>query len=302
MASKRHMTRAAAKPASDRTGLAIVIMIAAVAMLVVMSTCVKLVGTDYHVFQIAFLRNVVAMFVTIPFVLYGGGIASLKTRRPLLQLTRSVTGLTGVCCFFYAVQHMPVADVTVISQAVPLFVTALAMPLLKEQVGWRRWSAVAAGFAGVLMALGPVDQIAAAALVAVCGTLLWSITILTVRTLGATDNPSTTTFYYMVFGTVVAGAVQPWFWKPVTTEMLLLCVAAGILGAVAQLMIAFALKFGEASVVTPFNYTAIVWGIVVDALLWSVWPQWWTLAGASVITAAGIYIFRREAARKRRSV
>src|SRR5690606_8271439 len=104
-----------------------------------------------------------------------------------------------------------------------------------------------------------------------------------------------------VFGTVVAGAVQPWFWEPVTMNMLLLCLAAGILGAVAQLMIAFALKFGEASVVTPFNYTAIVWGIVVDLIVWSVWPQWRTLAGAAVITAAGIYVFRREAARKTRA-
>jgi drug/metabolite transporter (DMT)-like permease len=301
MASKPQSTCAAAKPAPDRTGLAIVIMIVAVAMLVLMSTCVKLVGPEYHVFQVVFLRNVVAMVVMLPFVLYDGGVSALKTRRPFLQLTRSVSGLTGVCCFFYAVQHMPIADVTVISQAVPLFVTALAVPLLHERVGWRRMSAVATGFAGVVMALGPVGHVSAAALVAVCGTALWAVTMLTVRTLGATDNPSATTFYYMVFGTLVAGAVQPWFWEPVTTQMLLLCLGAGALGALAQLLIAFALKYGEASVVTPFNYTAIIWGIVVDLLLWSVWPQWWTLAGAAVITAAGIYIFRREAARKARA-
>lgn len=295
MASKPHIARAELKSSPDRTAFAIGIMILAVAMLVMMSTAIKLIGPAYHVFQIVFLRNVVAMFVMVPFVLREGGIASLKTRRPLAQLTRSISGLSGVCCFFFAVQHIPVADVTVISQAVPLFVTALAVPLLKERVGWRRWTAIGIGFAGVVIALGPVGQISAPALVAVCGTMLWSVTMLTVRSLGATDSPSTTTFYYMVFGTLVAALVQPWVWQTPTGEVWLLCVAAGILGAVAQLLIAFALKFGEASVVTPYNYTAIVWGVLVDLTLWSIWPQWWTLAGAAVITAAGLYIFRREA-------
>lgn len=280
---------------ADRPGLAIIIMVIAAAMLVAMGTCVKLIGPDHHVFQITFLRNFFAMFVVLPFVLRDGGVKALKTNRPWLQLTRSVSGLTGVTCFFYALQYIPVTDVTVISQAVPLFVTALAVPFLKEVVGWRRWSAVAVGFLGVLLALGPVDQISVAALVAVCGTALWSITILTVRLLGATDNPSATTFYYMVFGTVVAGVVQPWVWQTPTLEVWLYCIAAGALGGVAQVLIATALKFGEASVVSPFNYTGIVWGVFVDLLLWSVYPSWWTMAGAAVITLAGIYIFRREA-------
>lgn len=280
---------------SDRPALAIGIMIVAVAMLVAMSTMVKLTGTEFHAVQIVFLRNLVAMFVLMPFIFRDGGMAALKTRRPGMQLVRSLSGITGVTCFFYAAQRLPIAEVTVISQAQPLFVTALAVPFLKEHVGWRRWSAVAVGFLGVSIALGPLDQVVAASLFAVLGTMLWSITILSIRSLGATDLPSTTTFYYMVFGTVVAGLLQPWFWKTPTTEVLLLCVAAGFLGAVAQLLIAYALKFGEASLVSPFNYTAILWGVVIDLVVWSVFPSWWTLAGAGVITLAGLYIFHREA-------
>jgi len=281
---------------TDTPVLAIILMIIAVAMLVGMNALVKLVGTDYHVFQIAFLRNVVAAFVLMPFVMRDGGIAALKTRRPGLQLLRSVSGLTGMCCFYFAVQHLPVAEVMVISQAVPLFVTALALPILGEIVGWRRWSAVALGFCGVLLALGPIDQVSNAALFAVAGTGLWAIAMLTIRILGATESPAATTFYYMVFGTLVAGLVQPWFWKTPPFELWPLFIGAGLLGAIAQLMIAHALKVGEASVVSPFNYTAIIWAIAIDMVLWGVFPNHWTLAGAAVITASGLYIFRREAA------
>lgn len=281
---------------TDTPVQAIIMMIIAVAMLVAMNTLVKLIGSDYHVFQIAFLRNVVAAIVLTPFVMRDGGLAALRTRRPGLQLLRSMSGLTGVCCFFFAVQRLPVADVMVISQAVPLFVTALAVPILRETVGWRRWSAVALGFLGVVLALGPVDQISTAALVAVAGTALWSMTILTIRKLGATDSPAATTFYYMVFGTLVAGLVQPWVWRTPPMELWPLFIGAGLLGAIAQLMIAHALKVGEASVVSPFNYTAIIWAIAIDLALWGVFPSQWTLAGAAVITASGLYIFRREAA------
>ncbi len=279
---------------ADRPALAISVMIVAVAMLVAMNTAVKLIGTEYHVFQVAFLRNLVAMFVLMPLVLRDGGVKALKTRRPALQLARSITGLLGVCCFYYAVQRLPVADVMVISQAVPLFVTALAVPLLKEMVGWRRWVAVSVGFAGVVLALGPVDQVGGAALAALAGTVHWSLTFLSIRSLSATDNPSATTFSYMVFGTIAAGLVQPWFWTPLTHDVLMLAIAAGFLGAIGQFLIAYAMRFGEASVVTPFNYSAILWAVMIDLAIWGIAPSWWTLGGAAIITAAGLYIFRRE--------
>ena len=279
---------------TDRPATAIAIMLAGVALLVGMNTAVKLIGQEFHVFQIVFLRNVVAALLLLPVVLATAGAAALRTRRPGMQLIRTLSGLSSVSCFYYAVQRLPVADVMVISQAVPLFVTALAVPLLRETVGWRRWSAVGAGFLGVLIALGPVEQVSGAALIAVAGTLLWAITFLAVRSLGATDNPSATTFYYMVLGTIAAGVLQPWFWATPTQEMLVLCLAAGVFGALGQLLLAWALRFGEASLVTPFNYSAILWGVGVDLALWSVAPSGWTLGGAAIIAAAGLYIFRRE--------
>lgn len=291
--SKRH---------TDRPALAIAMMIVAVAMLVGMNTIVKLIGPEYHAFQVVFIRNVVAALVLVPLVMRDGGLGALRSRRPGLHLMRSLSGTVGVCCYFYAVQRLPVGEVMVISQAVPLCVTALAVPVLGERVGWRRWSAVALGFCGVLLALGPVGEVSVAALVAVLGTVIWAVTLLTVRVLGATDSPAAITFYYMLFGTLAAGLVQPWVWHTPPLELWALFGAAGFLGAIAQLLIAYALKLGEASIVSPFNYTAIIWGIAIDLAIWSAWPSVWTLAGAGIITAAGLYIFRREGSAKIGSV
>ncbi|MDA7948827.1 MAG: DMT family transporter [Hyphomicrobiaceae bacterium] len=286
---------------TDRPALAIAIMIIAVMVLVAMNACVKLIGPGYNAVQVTFIRNLIAAFVLFPFVMRDGGIASLKTRRPGLQLLRSLSGIAGVTCYFYGVQHLPIGEVTVISQATPLFVAALAVPILKESVGWRRWSAIVVGFVGVIVALGPVGQIGLPGLVVVAGTLLWAVTILTVRTLGRTDSPATTTFYYMVLGTLIAGAAQPWVWKTPPSDLWILFVAAAVFGAAGQLLIAHALRIGEASIVTPFNYTAIVWGVAVDFFLWNVFPTVWTLGGAAIITLAGLYLFRREAAVKEKS-
>jgi drug/metabolite transporter (DMT)-like permease len=97
-----------------------------------------------------------------------------------------------------------------------------------------------------------------------------------------------------VFGTIASGVLQPWIWRMPAADVWLMPLAAGLLGALAQLLIAHALRVGPSSVISPFNYMAIVWGIIIDLLIWSVYPSVWTLAGAAVITLAGVYISCRE--------
>ncbi|MDA7948828.1 MAG: DMT family transporter [Hyphomicrobiaceae bacterium] len=286
---------------TDRPALAIAIMIIAVMALVATNVCVKLIGPDTNAVQVVFIRNMVASLVLFLFVLRDGRVASFRFRRPGLQLLRAFAGISGIACYYYGVQRISVGEVTVISQATPLFVAALAVPILKEAVGWRRWSAILLGFIGVVVALGPVRQAGFPGLVVVLGALLWAVTILTVRMLGRTESPAATTFYYMVIGTLITGVAQPWVWKTPPSDLWVLFVAAGVLGAMGQLLVAHALRVGEASIVTPFNYTAIIWGVAVDFFLWQVFPTVWTLGGAAIITIAGLYLFRREAAVKEAS-
>jgi drug/metabolite transporter (DMT)-like permease len=285
----------------DKTTLGILMMIAAVALLTVMNVLVKLIGPDYHATQISFIRNCVAAMVLLPLLLRSGGPAILKTRRPGTHFIRGLLGVAGNILYFFAFQHLAVSDVIVISQAVPLFVTVLAIVFLGEVVGLRRWLAVTAGFIGVLIAINPTGTVEAATLIAVMATILWASTILLVRTLTATESPYTIAFYFMVLGAVITGAMQPWYWQPLPLEMVWLFVGVGVTGAGGQLLMGYALKLAEASVVSPFNYTAIVWAIVFDAILWGVLPTWTTLTGAAIITAAGIYIFRREALLRKKS-
>jgi len=274
-------------------------MIGAVALLTLMSTLVKVIGPDYHPVQISFLRNVIAAIVILPILLRAGGAGVLKTRRPGLITVRAVAGISGNILYFYAFQRMSIGDVVVIAQAVPLFVTALAVLFMGERVGWRRWMAVGVGFGGVVIAINPSGDVSSVSLIAVGATGLWASTILMMRSLGATESPYAISFYFMTLGAIMTAFAQPWVWQTPTPEVLLLLIGVGVAGAFGQILMSYALKLADASVVSPFNYTGILWAIMFDLLIWDVVPTWATLAGAALITVAGVYIFHRESVARR---
>jgi drug/metabolite transporter (DMT)-like permease len=275
--------------------LGIVMMIGAVALLTIMSALVKVIGPDYHPVQISFLRNMIAAMVILPILMRVGGFTVLKTNRPGLITVRSIAGISGNILYFYAFQRMAVGDVIVIAQAVPLFVTAMAVLLMKEQVGWRRWLAVSVGFVGVVIAINPGGGELTGSLVAVAATGLWASTILMMRSLGATESPYSISFYFMAIGAALTAIAQPWVWQTPTFDVWVLLIGVGVSGAFGQILMSYALKLAEASVVSPFNYTGILWGVGMDLVIWGVAPATATLLGAALITVAGIYIFHREA-------
>lgn len=274
-------------------------MMAAVAFLAAMNVAIKLIGPDYHPAQVTLLRNIVAAAVIVPFILKAGGVATLKTKRPWAHVARALNGTLGNILFFYAVARLAVADVMVISQAVPMFVAVMAVLVFKERVGWRRWAAISVGFLGVVVTVNPTGEVHPATLVTVVATMLWASTMLQLRSLGRTESPYTVVFYYMIAGTLMTAVLQPWVWRTPPPDVLMLFIAAGILGAFGQLLMTYALKVAEASVVSPYNYTAIIWGMIFDLAVWGVTPEAATLWGAAIITAAGLYLFHREALRKR---
>ncbi len=275
--------------------MGIVMMVVAVFFLTTMNMLVKVIGPSYHPTQITFLRSLIALLLVVPFLLRAGGVSLFRTRRPGLHFIRSVFGTTGNVLFFYAYQYMTVGDVIVISQAVPLFVTILAVLFLAEKVGIRRWVAVSVGFLGVVIAIDPAGDFEAISLVAVAGTCIWACTILLMRKLGETESPYTVTFYFMLLATLITACFQPWVWQPLDARVTVLIIGTGVTGVIGQLLMTASLKYAEASVVSPFNYTGIIWAVAFDLLIWDVIPAWSTVLGAAIITATGIYIFRREA-------
>jgi drug/metabolite transporter (DMT)-like permease len=286
-------------PAGRAVAAGILLMILAVGLFTVMNTFVKLIGPGYHPFEAVFFRNVVAVFLVIPFVLASGGLGTLKTKRPSGHLLRAVAGITSNVCFFAAYQRIALADGMVVSMAVPIFATLLAIPLLGEKVGWRRWVAILAGFIGVLIALKPGGGIQTGSLFALAGTFAWALTILFVKKLSTTETPYTIVFYYMLTGAVIAAAVMPWVWVTPTPQVLIYYLGAGVVGGLAQIAMTFALKLAPASVVSPFEYTQIGWAVLFDLALWGVSPSAATLIGAAIVIATGLYIFYREAGPRR---
>jgi drug/metabolite transporter (DMT)-like permease len=282
------------KLTQNKVKFGIMMMIIAVAMLTAMSVLVKLVEISYHPVQITFMRSIIAMLFILPFVIKAGGISILKTKRAGLHLMRSLAGTLGNILYFYSFQRMAVGDVIVISQAVPLFVTIFAILFLGEQVGVRRWLAVLLGFLGVIIAIDPVGNFNATSLIVVAATGLWASTILFMRCLGTTESPYAVAFYFMAICSLITACVQPFVWQIPTPRMLLLVLGIGFTGAMGQILMTTALKYAQASVISPFNYTGILWAVGFDLIIWGVTPAWTTIIGAGVITVTGVYIFYRE--------
>ena len=277
----------------------IVMMLASTGVFVTMNVIIKLIGPSYDAIQVTFIRNMVASLVVVPFIVHSGGLPILKTSRPWMHAARSLGGIVSTVLYFYAFVRLPLADVMVISQAVPLIVAMLAAVILKEQVGIRRWGAIFVGFIGVLVTLNPTTAIRPEVFVAIAAAAIWAVTVLVLRSLGRTESPYTVVFYYMVSGTVLTGMLMPWLWQPLPIDVLAMLAVAGVLGAFGQILMTYAFKLADASLISPFNYTSILWGIGFDALVWSLAPSSTTLWGAAIITSAGIYLLHREGIRRK---
>lgn len=275
--------------------IGILLMVIAVGCFSAMNMFVKLIGPEYHPFEAVFFRNTMAAMMIIPIVLFSGGLKTLKTKRPGGHALRALVGVAGNASFFTAYQYVALADGMAVAMSVPIFATLFAVPLLGERVGWHRWVAILIGFSGVLVALNPTGTIALGSLFALMGTLFWSLTIVFVRKLSTSESPYTIVFYYMATGSVIATCVMPWVWVTPTPEVLVLYFCTGLVGTLGQITMTFALKLAPASVVSPFEYTQIAWALLFDLAIWGTSPATTTLIGAGIVTATGLYIFRREA-------
>ena len=273
---------------------AIVAMLVATIALSSMTVFVKIIGPDFHPIQITFLRAVIVLLVLSPFIFKSGVRDVVSTHKPVLHIFRALAGAASNILYFYCYQRMSIADVTVIGQAVPIFVCILATIFLQEKVGWRRWTAISFGFFGVVLVINPAGQIQIESLIALLATLLFASTFLFMRVLGKTESPTTVVFYYMSISVIVTGLAQPFVWKSVSSDFLWLMLGVGVSAAIGQMLMSYSLKNAEASIITPFKYSGIIWAIIFDIIIWDLSPIFSTIVGGLIITLSGIYIFQRE--------
>ena len=251
-----------------------------------------LVGT-YSVGQLLFLRACAALLLLSPLI-WTQRHQFLQLERPRLQLFRVVLSTLEVAAFFLATVYLPLADVTTYYLACPIFVTALSALVLREQVGWRRWTAILIGFGGVLIALRPSAQtISWPAMIALGGSLSFSLLLLITRSLRATPDLVMATSQFV--GTFVLGALMsPFGWVTPDAGSLALFAAAGCISVTALVCVNRSLKLAPASVVVPYQYSMIIWAVMFGIAVFGDVPHPATVIGAAIIIAAGLYIFLRE--------
>jgi drug/metabolite transporter (DMT)-like permease len=253
-----------------------------------------LAGT-YTAPQILLIRSIVAMAILLAIFSRTGLRPVLAMERPGLQILRAVLGAAETGVFYLAVRYLPLADAMTFYLAGPIYVTILAATFLGEKVGWRRWSAVLAGFVGVVIALGPTAaNFGWPVLIAVGGSMVYAVFLTVTRLLRGTAD-TVMAFWQIVASLVIGGALAPFTWTPLAHGYDL--VLLGLLGVGALIAIVGvnrSLKLAPASVVVPYQYTMIVWAVIFGYLVFGDVPRWSTIAGAAIIIAAGLFIFFRE--------
>jgi drug/metabolite transporter (DMT)-like permease len=277
-------------------------MLVAVFLFAFNSAAGKWLVAKYPIGEFMLVRSCFTLAFLSPFIWRAGRAAFANAPRPGLQVLRVVLGSVEVALFFWAVSYLPLADTTTFYLAGPIYVTALSVLLLRESVGWRRWSAVLIGFTGVVIALRPSSSsFTLPALIALTGSVMYALVLITTRALRATNDIVLMTTYFI--GAVAFGVVTlPFGWVAPTTYDLLFLAAIGISNIVAQFSVIRALKLASASVVVPYQYTLIVWSVVFGWLIFAELPDEYTVGGAAIIVAAGLYIFWREQVKAREAV
>ena len=276
-------------------------MLLAVAVFSVMDALLKVLAGHYAPMQVAFLRGVTSLpFVLLP-ILLRGRAGRLRIVNLRLHLFRGALSVLMLGSFIFAVRESSLATTYSIFMCAPLVVAALAVPMLGETVGRHRWAAICVGLAGVLLMLKPSggNWVSIGSLAAAVAALCYSLAVITLRVLSRTDTNESMVFWLMAMLAIGAGLLSIPDWRPLQQADWPLLAGLGLAGALGQYLITEAFRNAPVAVVTPLEYTALVWGVVLDFAIWHVLPDAATLLGGAIVVGAGLYVIRREAARRR---
>jgi drug/metabolite transporter (DMT)-like permease len=283
-------------PQSQQNLAGIAWMVAAVGALSLMDAAMKWLSPHYPPLQVAALRGAVSLPVVIAWVALAGGFRQVVRVRWPMHLLRGALSVLMLSCFIFAIRALPLADAYTLFFVSPLLIAALSVPLLGEHVGPRRWTAIAVGLLGVLVVLRPTGEGALtwAGVAALTSAACYAVSAITVRVLGRTDSTLAMVFWFVVLVTLGAGALSAPGWVPLQRGHWPALLALAVTGAVGQYAITEAFRRGQPSVVAPFEYSALAWGVGLDWALWSTRPDLGMLGGAAIIVAAGLYLIHRE--------
>jgi drug/metabolite transporter (DMT)-like permease len=251
-----------------------------------------------------FFRSAFAIVPVVVIYAFRGELASaVRTSRPLGQLGRGSLSACGMFSNFSALTRLPLADATAISFASPLITVALAAVILKERVRIYRWSAVIVGFFGVIVMLIPHFDLnhyaaAGAASIAAVGSLFAlscnAGTVIQTRRLTQSETTSSIVFYFSLICAIAGALTLPFAWHSPTLHELTALVALGFLGGLAHIFLTESYRYAAASVVAPFDYSSMLWALLLGYWLFGELPDRLVYLGATIVTGAGLFVIWRE--------
>lgn len=306
------------KPHEDAPLKGILFLMLGIAAFSIQDVIIKSLSGDYSVHQIVMIRSIAALPLIVVIARIEGGFSRLKTRRLPLHIARALLGFCAYTAFYMSIATVPLGLATTLFFAAPVFVTALAVLVLREKVSIRRWSAVFVGFVGIVIALRPgTESFEWGALLAVASALVYAFEILLTRRLGPTESGSALAFYLMlvflvispisllIFGSgaftsdhpALAFLMRAWVVPP--PEDIGLIALCGIAAAIGIYGLGQGYRLAQASVAVPFEYSALFWAVLWGYLFWTEIPAVTTYIGIAMVVGSGLYIFHRESMKQR---
>jgi drug/metabolite transporter (DMT)-like permease len=288
----------AVQPQRSHTPLrGILLLVCSTVFFAIMDVMTKQLTASLPISQITWMRYTTYAFAVVPLVYLTGGPALFRATRPGLQIIRALLMAVSSLLFTFSLRSLPIADATSIFFVAPILIMALSIVFLGEKVGIRRWSAAVVGLMGVLIVIRPGSgAFQSAALLPLLSAAAWAAAAILTRKTGS-DHAFTTMIYTSIVGSLFLSALMPFEWVSLDWHHALLGIATGVLFTVGQWFLIMAYRQGDASVIAPFSYTQLIWAGLLGFSVFGTLPDGWTIVGAGIIVASGLYAAYRERVR-----
>ncbi len=311
------MTHAPTLPRRD-SARGIILLCLGIAIFALQDVILKWLAGDYPLSQVMLTRSVTAVPIMLVFVHLDGGLRTLFTPGTKAMIARGLIMFVAYFAYYIALPALPLATTVALYFSAPLFITILSVVLLKEHVGPRRWIALALGFFGVALMLQPEGSgFEWAALLVLLSGFAYALSMIAARVLGGKETGPALAFWgnavflllsLVISATLGSGAYEGVSdhpsvafllrgWVTPTAFDLSLMMATGVVAALGLTLLTQAYRIAEASVVTPFEYTAMVWSVIYGWIIWQDWPRILDWVGIAIIIGSGMYILWRDGAR-----
>ncbi len=273
--------------------IAISLMVISGLFFVFMHSAVKYLSKEVHIFEIAFFRCALVIFVLAPIILQQGKSVFI-TRQPKIQFLRITTNSVAMLCFFYGISSTPLAQLTTLGFTVPIFTTILAVVFMKEKIRLRRTSALIIGFIGTLIVMRPDISIELGAVLIIFSSFLWSVCLIYIKKLTETDSAITISLYFGI-GMIPATFVMAFpVFEMIDLRQFIILLFIAITGTLAQTIMNFAFEKGELALLLPFDFLRLIWSVLIGYALFAEEPEITLWIGGFLIIGSTSYIAWRE--------